>query len=355
MIRSGCEGIVKNSSHPDGTQSRASVKAIAATSGGLDSLLAAEIVRRAGVDVVLLHVQHLFSGGSEARDRLREAAARMGMPLRIVDGAADHLEVVRRPKHGYGRGVNPCVDCRIFVLRVAGRVMAEENAQFVVTGEVLGQRPRSQQIRALMDVAAESGLGDRLIRPLSANLLPDTLPVTRGWIVRDRLFAIRGRSREPQVELARRLGVVGYPQPAGGCLLTEPAYAKRVRDAFEHVGRDAMGVAEFRLLGLGRHFRISAQAKAIVGRHRTENEALDAFRRGRIRLEPIAVMGPTALVEGQPGEEDVHLAAALAARYCDVPPGETVSFDVAEEAAHRTVSVVPLSSEDPRIAVWRIA
>lgn len=345
---------MKNSSHPDGSPRPRRLKAVAATSGGLDSLLAAEVIRRAGVDVVLLHVQHLFSCSAAGRERLKDAAARMGMALRVVDATEEHLETVRRPRHGYGRGMNPCVDCRIFILRIARRVMEEENAKFVVTGEVLGQRPKSQHAHALAQAAEESGLGARLVRPLSANLLPDTMPVSEGWIPKDRLFAIQGRSREPQMALAKQFGIGGYPQPAGGCLLTEKVYARRLQDAFDHAGRDAIGVSEFRLLACGRHFRISESVKLIVGRDRSENDDLDRHAPGRIRLEPVGVMGPTALVEGSPTGEELRLAAAVVARYCDAPSDATVSFDVREGDRRRTVSVRPLSADDPRIAAWRI-
>lgn len=346
--------MVKNSGHPNGSPGSSEVRAISATSGGLDSLLAAEVIRRSGVGVTLLHVQHLFSAGPAGRDRLKEAAARAGFPLRIVDASAEHLETIRRPKHGYGRGMNPCVDCRVFMLKIARRVMEETGAEFVATGEVLGQRPKSQHHRALLQAAEESGLGNRLIRPLSANLLPETLPVAEGWIRKDQLYAIQGRSREPQMALAREFGIVGFPQPAGGCLLTEKVYARRLMDAFEHVGRDEVGLDEFRLLGHGRHFRISEMTKAIVGRNKAENEILEAFAAGRIRLEPVDAMGPTTLVEGTPSHEELLLAASLTGRYCDAPTGDRVAFAVVRDGEQHEIAVPALPPDDPRIAAWRI-
>lgn len=330
------------------------MRAIAAFSGGLDSILAAALVHRSGTDVTLLHVQHLFSANEEGRERIRAASNRVGLPLRIVDASAEHLEVVRNPKHGYGRGMNPCVDCRIFMLRIAKRVMEEEGAQFVVSGEVLGQRPKSQHYRALLQVAEESGLGDRLVRPLSANLLPDTLPVREGWLRREDLLAIQGRSREVQMALARDLGVTDYPQPAGGCVLIERTYAARVRDAFRHVGRENVDVEAFRLLRVGRHFRLSERTKAIVGRNERENEALVGFAAGRIRIDPVDVMGPTTLVEGEPSEGEILLAAALTARYADHEEGSSIPMIVSGESRERTVDVTPLASDDPRISAWRI-
>ncbi len=330
------------------------VKAIAAFSGGLDSILAAVLVRRLGVDVTLLHVRHLFSANEEGRARIRVAAERVGLPLRIVDASAEHLDVIRNPKHGYGRGMNPCVDCRIFMLKIAKRVMEEEDAEFVVTGEVLGQRPKSQHHRALLQAAAESGLGDRLLRPLSANLLPDTLPVREGWLRKEDLLAIQGRSRERQMALAKEFGVTDYPQPAGGCVLIEKAYAARVRDAFAHVGRENVDVEAFRLLRVGRHFRLSDRAKAIVGRNEGENRALEGFASGRIRIDPADAMGPTTLVEGDPTEEEILLAAALTARYSDHGERGSIPMTIASDGKERTVDVAPIAPEDPRIAQWRI-
>ena len=338
----------ENESHPEGRR----IAAVAATSGGLDSLLAAEVIRRAGIDVTLVHVRHLFSAGEAGREQLRRTAERHGFPLRIEDASEAHLETIRHPQHGYGRGMNPCVDCRIFMLRIAKRVMEDVGAKFVVTGEVLGQRPKSQNLKALAAAAEESGLGDRLVRPLSANLLPETLPVREGWLRKEDLYAIQGRSREPQMALAAEFGIEDYPQPAGGCMLIERTYAERVRDAFRHLGRDQVDLAAFKLLQIGRHFRISESAKAIVGRNRFENEALEAYAEGRVRLEPAEVMGPTTLIEGSVGAEELILAASLTARYCDAD--RPVIFRVVGLKGVSSIEAQPLDKDDPRIPDWRI-
>jgi tRNA-specific 2-thiouridylase len=352
-----CERIVKDSRHANGPEDNEGmpIQAIAAFSGGLDSILAAAIVRRAGIGVVLLHIRHVWSGGEEAEQRLRAAADHVGMPLRIVDASVDHLGIVRHPKHGYGAGVNPCVDCHIFILQAAKRVMQEEGAHFVVSGEVLGQRPKSQHYRALCDVAEESGLGDRLVRPLSANLLPDTLPVKQGWLRRDDLLSIQGRGRETQLALAASLGIRDFPQPAGGCLLTEKVYAARVRDAFRHVGKDDVGVEDFRLLSVGRHFRLNDRVKVIVGRNEEENAALAGLAANRTRIEPVDVMGPTVLVEGAPGEEELGLAAGLCARYCDGADRSPLRLRIFSSGPEQIIEAVPLDPVDARIAAWRIA
>jgi tRNA-uridine 2-sulfurtransferase len=330
------------------------IRAIAAFSGGLDSILAATLVQRAGIGVLLLHVKHLWSGGREAEERLRAAADRVGLPLRIVDASVEHLDVVRHPKHGYGVGVNPCVDCHIFMLKIAKRLMEEEGAHFVVTGEVLGQRPKSQHYKALLEVAEESGLGSRLVRPLSANLLPDTLPVERGWLRREDLLSIQGRGRDVQQALAERLGIRDYPQPAGGCLLTEKVYAARVRDAFAHVGKDNVGAEEFELLSVGRHFRLSEDVKVIVGRDEGENATLTRLAGNRVRIEPVEVMGPTILVEGSPSEDDLALAGALGSRYGDHAGRDPIRWRVFRSGAETILDAVPLDPADPRIAGWRL-
>ncbi|MEA3238419.1 MAG: tRNA (5-methylaminomethyl-2-thiouridylate)-methyltransferase, partial [Candidatus Bipolaricaulota bacterium] len=281
-------------------------------------------------------------------------ARSLQIPLRTLDLSEEHLQVIKHPRHGYGSAVNPCVDCRIFMLQAAKRVMEEEGAKFVVTGEVLGQRPMSQHRRAMGIVSVESGLDDRLLRPLSANLLPDTLPVKEGWISRGDLFSISGRSRQEQMRLADEFGITDYPQSAGGCILTDKVYGARLRDAFSHVGKDAMGIDEFVILRYGRQFRISEKAKVFVGRNERENEVLARFARGRYAIEPLNVMGPLTLVEGDPSEEELSLAAGVAARYCDHNDGTAVALRVSHGETTQTVMATPLLADDPRLDAWRI-
>jgi tRNA-uridine 2-sulfurtransferase len=357
MLGGGCEDSMKKTrlgselsrfgDHP--------IRAIAMLSGGLDSTLAAALVKRAGVEVIGLTVRHLFAGGSRREAVIARAADMIGIPLRVVDRTVDHLDVVRHPQHGYGSAINPCIDCRIFMLKTAAEVMNEEGARFVVTGEVLGQRPMSQHYRALLLAAEESGLGDRLVRPLSANLLPETLPVREGWLRSEDLLAIHGRSRQAQMELAAQLGIEDYPSPAGGCLLTEKAYAARLRDAFSHAGKDAVQVDDFRRLRHGRHFRLSATLKVIVGRNERENAALTALAPGLSRIEPRDVMGPTALLEGDPTPDELQLASRLVARYCDHNDERPIALRVVDsDGNEKLLSESPLSSDDPRLDAWRI-
>lgn len=330
------------------------VRAIALLSGGLDSTLAAFVVKHVGIDVIGLTVRYFVSADATRDEMIAATARSLQIPLRTLDLSEEHLQVIKHPRHGYGSAVNPCIDCRIFMLQAASRVMKEEGAKFVVTGEVLGQRPMSQHRRAMGIVSAESGLGDRLLRPLSANLLPDTLPVKEGWISRGDLFSISGRSRREQMRLAGEFGITDYPQSAGGCILTDKVYGARLRDAFSHMGKDAMGIDEFVLLRYGRQFRISERAKVFVGRDERENNVLAKFARGRCAIEPLDVMGPLVLVEGDPSEDDLSLAAGIAARYCDHDDAATVALRISRRETTRTVMVTPLPVDDPRLDAWRI-
>lgn len=334
------------------------IRAIAMLSGGLDSSLAAAVVKQLGIDVIGLHVRHLFSGKPTAgKDPIADSAAQIGIPFRIIDGSDGQLDIVRHPRHGTGAGMNPCIDCRIFILRVAKEVMDEEEAQFVITGEVLGQRPMSQHLKALESVARESGLEDRLLRPLSARFLPETLPVREGWVDLKDLPEIHGRGRQPQIELAGRYGIHDFPQPAGGCLLIEKAYSARLRDAFSAYGADQVDRQAFELLALGRHFRLSANAKVILGHDEQENAKLLEKAGERIVLDPVDVMGPSGLVEGSPSEKELRLAASLLARYSDHRPDESVRVWVRSGPLHKqetVLDVMPLAADDERIAHWRL-
>lgn len=330
------------------------VKAIALLSGGLDSTLAAALVRSLGIEVIGLHIRILFDTDQKRLKHVAKAAEDAGIKMHTLDLSTEHLEVVRHPRYGYGAGMNPCIDCRIFMLKAAKRVMEEEMAQFVITGEVLGQRPMSQHLRALMRVAKESGVEDRLLRPLSANLLPEALPVREGWISHEDLLALQGRGRQEQIKLAARLGIEGYRQSAGGCLLVEKVYATRLRDAFSHIGKDAMEEQDFLLLRYGRHFRLSDRAKVIVGRDERENEILEGFVTGRVVIEPVDTVGPLTLVEGESSPEEVILAACLAARYCDHYGEAPLTMRIIRSGEESMVAAVPLTHDDPRISSWRI-
>jgi len=330
-------------------------RAIALLSGGLDSTLAAALTKQLGFGVVGVNFATGFCTGQGRCDTVLAAGRDLNIPVRLLDVSDEYLAVVKRPKFGYGSGMNPCLDCRIFMLKKARALMEEEGAEFVVTGEVLGQRPMSQHYRALELVAEESELGDRLVRPLSGRLLPATYPEKKGWVKREDWLDIQGRSRRRQLALARKLRIGSFTQPAGGCcILLEKTYAARLRDAFAHMGPDNMNKDDFALLRLGRHFRISPRAKVIVGRDETENAVLSGFALGRIKLDFPDVPGPTALLEGEVSEEELLFAARIAARYADAQPAEEVRVVAFQDGEARELRVKPLSPDDPRLSELRI-
>ena len=330
-------------------------RAIALLSGGLDSTLAAALTKQLGFGVVGVNFATGFCTGQGRCDTVLAAGRDLNIPVRLLDVSDEYLEVVKRPKFGYGSGMNPCLDCRIFMLKKARALMEEEGAEFVVTGEVLGQRPMSQHYRALELVAEESELGDRLVRPLSGRLLPATYPEKKGWVKREDWLDIQGRSRRRQLALARKLRIGSFTQPAGGCcILLEKTYAARLRDAFAHMGPDNMNKDDFALLRLGRHFRISPKAKVIVGRDETENAVLSGFALGRIKLDFPDVPGPTALLEGEVSEEELLFAARIAARYADAQPAEEVRVVAFQDGKARELRIKPLSLDDPRLNELRI-
>ena len=331
-------------------------KAVALLSGGLDSALACTLVLRLGFEVVGVNLSTGFCVGQGRCDTALALASRLGISLRLLDVGQEFLKVVRSPKYGYGSAMNPCLDCRILMARTAGKVMQDEGASCVVTGEVLLQRPMSQHRKALDLVARESGLGERLVRPLSGRLLGPTYPERVGWIRRDQWLDIQGRSRKRQLALADQWGLTEFVQPSGGCclLLTRP-YAARLRDAFATYGKRSLTEEDFGLLRTGRHFRVSPTVKVIVGRNEQDNAVLALSAAGRWTLSFPSVPGPVALVEGHPGEEDLELAARLAARYSDARPDEAVVVRAEHGGDVRELRVTPLSPDDPRIAHWGLS
>jgi len=330
-------------------------KAVALLSGGLDSALACALTLRLGFEVVAVNLATGFCVGQGRCDTMLSLTHRLGLPVRLLDVAEEFLEVVRAPKFGYGSGINPCLDCRVLMVRKAGEVMAAERASFVVTGEVLGQRPMSQHRRALDLVAQESGLEDRLVRPLSGRLLPATYPENQGWVRHEDWLDIQGRSRKRQLAVAREWGLTEFDQPSGGCcLLLTRSYALRLRDAFAVHGRASLESSGFALLRFGRHFRFSPTVKVIVGRNEGENAVLVGFAPGRWVLAFPSVPGPVALVEGTPTGEELELAARLAARYSDARPDERVTVRVSHGDATHELTVLPLAADDPRIAHWKL-
>jgi tRNA-uridine 2-sulfurtransferase len=309
------------------------MKALAVFSGGLDSMLAAEIIRAQGIDVLGLFFETPFFLAARAE----KSAEIMHLPLRVVDITEPHLEVVKKPRYGYGGNMNPCIDCHALMLQKAAERLAEENAQFIITGEVLGQRPMSQNLRALSTVAARSGSPELILRPLSAKLLPLTVPEENGWVRREELLALSGRSRKPQMELARAFNITDYPSPAGGCLLTEPVFSRRLKDLL--ISRPKCQVREIKLLKVGRHFRLGPGTKVVIGRNRKENEEIFSLAGGSdLIIKVDSIPGPLVLVAGDVSRHMVTLAVALALSYSDAKDGEVAEVKLFREGTERKES-----------------
>ncbi len=336
----------------------AKTKAIALVSGGLDSALAVAVVKRLGVDVLALHASIGYSpgfmraeiAGERPEDLAAAEAARMsaafGVPVRILDLVEEYFGVLLNPRHGYGANVNPCIDCHLFMIRKAKEVMEREGARFVFTGEVLGQRPMSQNYKALELIDRESGLDGLLVRPLSARLLPETLAEKNGWIARDGLLDIQGRSRRRQMELAAELGVTGYASPAGGCMLTDENYAAKLKDWMRHRGEAPLTHEETLLFSVGRHFRLSPSVKAVVGRREAENHYLERAWRSEWLAMPVDVPGPTVLVQGPAADEDLRLGASLVARYCDAKSSPSVKVAVRKGDEEKIFEIAPAPEDN---------
>ncbi len=314
------------------------IRALGLFSGGLDSMLAAARLRDQGLEVTLICFVTPFYGA----DRARESAAHLGLPLIELDITEKFWPLIFAPPHGFGKGHNPCIDCHLLMIREAGLLMAAQGFHFIFTGEVLGQRPMSQNRGSLNLIAQESGLGELLLRPLSARLLKTTRPEQEGWVDRERLLNLSGRGRRPQMALAAAHGITRYPAPAGGCLLTDPGYAVRLKELLDHRG-GGVTRQELEVLRWGRHFRLPGGAKAVVGRTEKENEALLALRvPGDTLLEAEDYPSPLVLVSGKASAGDVDEAAGLAAAYSDAPTDARIRVSVRDDAA--SVRVIHLSA-----------
>jgi tRNA-specific 2-thiouridylase len=313
------------------------MKAICVFSGGLDSMLAAEAIRAQGIDVLAFFFETPFFGPEKAR----KSAGAMDLAFKVVNITRRHLEVVRHPKSGYGSAMNPCVDCHALMFRIAGEMLASEGAAFVITGEVLGQRPMSQNRGSLNRVATESGLHGLLLRPLSAKRLSPTLPEEKGWIQREGLFDFQGRSRKPQMELAKRLNIPAYPSPGGGCLLTEKGFSRRLKDLL--TARADVETSELELLKLGRHFRIGPHTKLAVGRNRQENETIQTLAGEQdIILKSVSAPGPTVLLSGESSGNIIEIAAAITVAYSDTAGLDVTDVSVRQGAREIRVLSAPV-------------
>lgn len=305
--------------------------AVALFSGGLDSILAVKVIAEQGIKVHGVTFMTPFFGPEKAEG----AAHVIDLPLTVIDITDTHLKMLKAPRYGYGRNMNPCIDCHILMLRQAGQFMEHIGADFIITGEVMGQRPMSQGKQTLALIAKQSGYGDLIVRPLSARLLSETSPEREGWVAREKLLAIQGRGRKTQIELAARYDIHHYATPAGGCLLTDPAFSRRLRSLFSLNPHPERRELEF--LKYGRHFHAPQGGRIIVGRNQGDNKALTALIDHRDEVCTLTRHpGPTVIVPGGGDEETRILAAALCVLYSGLPEAE-VKYVTAHQCLTFTV------------------
>jgi len=335
-------------------------KAVALISGGLDSLLAARVVMEQGVHVegINFFTGFCVEGHTHAirkKDRKRPkrnnalwSAEQLGIKLHIVDIIEEYKDVVINPKHGYGSNLNPCLDCKIFMVNKAREWIEANGFDFIITGEVVGQRPMSQRKDTMPVIALDSGAGERLVRPLCARNLPPTLPEIEGWLERDRLYAFNGRSRKPQMALAKQFGFEDYAQPAGGCcFLTDKQYAVKLTDLWSTRGKRQYDLDDIMLLKVGRHLRPRPNFKIIVGREEGENRFLEGYRKRFVHMIPTSHTGPLVLLDGEISADDIELAARLTARFSQGRDADRVTIEVNRKGSDtHSLEVVPLPTDE---------
>ncbi len=318
------------------------MKAISLMSGGLDSIVATKMILEQGIEVEAVNFLTVFcncTSGGKTCLASQSASDELGIKLKVFEISSDFYEIVKNPKHGYGRNLNPCLDCRIYMFKKAKAYMEEVGASFIITGEVLGERPMSQRRDAMRIIETESGLSGLLVRPLSAKLFDPSIPEKEGWVDREKFLEISGRCRKPQIALAEELGINDYPCPAGGCLLTDNEFAKKFRDLMKC--KPNFDTNDVRLLKTGRVFRFSPEAVFIVGRNEKENNTLSNLaRENDICFSTTDVPGPVGIARGTFSEEALQKAASIIARYSDMEEGQDlkVTYQIAPDGKPETIS-----------------
>ncbi|MCD6093842.1 MAG: tRNA 4-thiouridine(8) synthase ThiI [Candidatus Omnitrophica bacterium] len=290
------------------------IRTLALFSGGLDSVLAAKLILEQGIEVIGVNfITPFFASDNE--QKVKQIAANLGIELKTIGLGDEYVEIVKSPKYGYGKNLNPCLDCRILMLKRAKGLLQRKRLSFIITGEVLGQRPMSQHKNAFALIEKESNLKGLILRPLSAKLLPLTLAEKENWVDREKLLDIQGRSRRIQIDLANKWGISNYFSPSGGCLLTDPIFSQRMRDLLRY---QDTSLDNIELLKIGRHFRLSPRTKLIVGRDERENNFLvELIKTEDVCFRPIEVKGPIGIGKGNFDDSLIGLATQIIARYCD--------------------------------------
>jgi len=320
------------------------VRGLGLCSGGLDSMLAGLILRGQGIAVEWIAFETPFFSSAKAR----RASRLTGIPLTVRPIFDEYMTMLRNPPAGYGRQMNPCMDCHTLMFRLAGGLMREKGFDFLFSGEVLGQRPMSQTKPSLRYVEKHSGLGGYILRPLSAKLLPETIPEQQGLVDRERLLDIHGRGRKDQIALAEKFGIRDYPAPAGGCLLTDKGFSKRLKDLFDH--NPATTENEIHLLKFGRHFRLNPQAKLIVGRTETDNESILRHHDPAhdVVIDVRDYPSPIGLLPGGADERTVFLAASICIGYSKAPKLAPVDVVVKRPQGEQVIQAIGLLPDDVR-------
>jgi tRNA-uridine 2-sulfurtransferase len=335
-------------------------KAVALVSGGLDSMLAVKVIQEQGIHVEGLnlftgfcveghtHAIRKIHAEKRKRNNALWVAEQLGIRLHIIDVVEPYKDVVLNPKHGYGQHMNPCLDCKGFMVGKAREWMQAHDFDFIITGEVIGQRPKSQLSAAMPVIAEESGAGERLLRPLSARLMPETLPEREEWVDRAQLHGWHGRSRRPQMQLAEHFGFTEYAQPAGGCcFLTDANYTLKLKDLWSARGERRYELDDIMLLKVGRHLRPRPGYKLIIAREDGENQFLNGYRKQFTYLRTLSHPGPLTLVDGELTENDVVLAARLTARFSKGRDAPSVDVEVVTPDGNaRQIPVQPMPADD---------
>ncbi|MDZ7816664.1 MAG: tRNA 4-thiouridine(8) synthase ThiI [Planctomycetota bacterium] len=321
-------------------------RALGLYSGGLDSMIAAKLMLEQGIEVTALNFSTPFFGS----ERARITAEQLGIELIVEDITEEHFEIVRSPRFGFGKNMNPCMDCHTMMYRLAGQMMEREGYDFIFTGEVLGQRPFSQNKHSIRQIAEKSGYEDDILRPLCARLFKPTRPEREGLVDRDRLLDISGRSRRRQIALAKKWGLEAHSGSAGGCLLTDPQFSARLREAM----RDDpdMPPRDVEILKYGRHFRLTPGCRLAVGKTQGENITITKVAREKsyVLATVESVPSPTAAFTCDPNEEQMRLAARIIGRYADIPSDEEFTLIVWNEANdwRKEITAKPFSPEESK-------
>ena len=318
------------------------IKCLALLSGGLDSILAARLIQEQGIEVIGLNFSSPFFLGEKAA----AAAKQLGIKLITLNlseekNFQEYMKMLKKPKHGYGSAINPCIDCHAFMLKKAKAMMKKTGAEFIITGEVLNERPMSQTMGSLRTVEEEAGLKGKLLRPLSARLLPETDAEKEGIVDRKKLLDISGRQRLRQFELAKGWNL-DYPTPGGGCLLCEQEFAKKLNDLLEHNEKASSREAE--LLKTGRHFRYK-ECKILVGRNEKENKILEKLAKG-LMFEVKGFSGPITILEGKPDKAAIEIAAGLTAAYSDAKNEKKAAIKYGKRKLNKSMEISPLNIKE---------